>query len=215
MITLAGALAGCASATRGWTEQIAINTTPEGVNARIDGGDQHECVTPCTVTVRRNADVTVHLNKPGYRPETVALTKEVSVGGAAGFAGNIIAGGAVGMVVDAASGATLEVGSALASPQMMFAGSSELIVDNAALFGTNVGTTSYNGPNLQDFAGGDTIDLKSFSFGGAGSNYDPTTSLLQLTNGSSQIATLDFTSLGSGTFHLTSDGGAGTLITHA
>jgi hypothetical protein len=107
-LALAGALAGCASATRGWTEQIAISTTPEGANARIDGGDQHECVTPCTVTVRRNADVTVHLNKPGYRPETVALTKEISAGGAAGFAGNIIAGGAVGMVVDAASGATLE-----------------------------------------------------------------------------------------------------------
>jgi hypothetical protein len=38
----------------------------------------------------------------------VTLTKEISAGGAAGFAGNIIAGGAVGMVVDAASGAALE-----------------------------------------------------------------------------------------------------------
>src|SRR3954463_1825110 len=105
---LAVATAGCASATRGWTEQVAITTTPSGVNARIDGGDQTECVTPCAVTVRRNADVTVHLNKPGYRPEVVTLTKEISAGGAAGFAGNIIAGGAVGMVVDAASGAALE-----------------------------------------------------------------------------------------------------------
>jgi hypothetical protein len=108
-LALAGALAGCASATRGWSEQVAITTTPSGANALVQGnGEPIECVTPCAVTIRRNADVTVHLNKPGYRPEVVALTKEISAGGAAGFAGNIIAGGAVGMVVDAASGAALE-----------------------------------------------------------------------------------------------------------
>ena len=109
VLALAGALAGCASATRGWTEQVAISTTPSGATAMVTGnGDPIECVTPCAVTVRRNADVTVNLQKPGYQGEVVPLTKEIAATGAAGFAGNLLLGGAVGMVVDAASGAPLE-----------------------------------------------------------------------------------------------------------
>ena len=65
------------------------------------------------------------------------------------------------------SGAVLEVAAATGSAtQIDFQGStSELIVDNAALFGTNVGTASYAGPQLQQFAAGDEIDLKNFSSG--------------------------------------------------
>jgi hypothetical protein len=65
-MALAGALAGCASATRGWSEQVAITTTPSGVNATVDGnGEPIECVTPCAVTIRRNVDVTVNLTNRG------------------------------------------------------------------------------------------------------------------------------------------------------
>ena len=109
LLAVAGLLQGCASATRGWTEQIAISSTPSGAAATVTGNDEPiECVTPCAVTVRRNANITVTMQKPGYETEIVTLSKEIAATGAAGFAGNLLLGGAVGMVVDAASGAPLE-----------------------------------------------------------------------------------------------------------
>jgi hypothetical protein len=112
-------------------------------------------------------------------------------------------------------GQTLEVASALGiSSQMAFTSNSQLVVDDTASFGINVGTSGYAGPSLQDFASGDSIDLKNFSSAGATSSYDATTGLLQLVNGSSQHATLQFANatLGSGSFLLTPDGGTGTSL---
>jgi hypothetical protein len=51
--------------------------------------------------VKRSADITVNITKEGYEPAVVPLTKEVVGAGAAGFAGNILVGGGVGMAVDA------------------------------------------------------------------------------------------------------------------
>ena len=101
------------------------------------------------------------------------------------------------------------------SATITFQGTSQLLIDNAASFGSSVGTPSYTGPQLQHFVGGDKIDLKNISSANVNLNYNATTGLLQITNGASQVATLDFqnSSLGSGTFQAMSDGGLGTLIT--
>ena len=100
---------GCASVTRGTTENISIATTPAGATAEISGLDiPTACVTPCVVQAKRNADITVAISKEGYEPQVIPLTKEVTVTGAAGFAGNILLGGLVGMGVDAAMGAALD-----------------------------------------------------------------------------------------------------------
>jgi len=97
---------GCASVTRGTTENISIATTPEGATAEISGLDTPvACLTPCVVQAKRSADITVTLNKDGYESQTIPLTKEIPGTGAAGFAGNILAGGLIGMGVDAATGA--------------------------------------------------------------------------------------------------------------
>lgn len=106
VVALAAALGGCASVTRGTTENISISSTPSGVEATITGLDvPTACVTPCAIVAKRNADITVSFAKEGYEPEVVQLTKEVPATGAAGFAGNIVAGGLVGMGVDAVTGA--------------------------------------------------------------------------------------------------------------
>jgi len=112
------------------------------------------------------------------------------------------------------SGAMLEVAAATgAASRIDFQGStSELIIDNAALFGTNVGTASYAGPQLQQFAPGDTIDLKNFSSTGVTLNYNPLTGVLQVSNSANQVASLDFQTSG-GSFAATSDGGSGIFIT--
>ena len=100
---------GCASATRGTTESISIASTPPGATADVSGLDNPTaCVTPCVVQVKRNADITVSVNKPGYEPQVIPLTKEVAGSGAAGFAGNVLVGGLVGMGVDAATGAAMD-----------------------------------------------------------------------------------------------------------
>lgn len=100
---------GCASVTRGTTENISIATTPSGATADIAGLDiPTACVTPCVVQAKRNADITVTVSKEGYEPQIIPLTKEIPGSGAAGFAGNILAGGLIGMGVDAATGAALD-----------------------------------------------------------------------------------------------------------
>jgi len=103
---LCAALGGCASVTRGTTENLSISSTPSGAQADISGLDvPTACVTPCAVLVKRNADITITVNKEGYEPQIVPLTKEIPGTGVAGFAGNILAGGLIGMGVDAATGA--------------------------------------------------------------------------------------------------------------
>ena len=113
--------------------------------------------------------------------------------------------------------ATLEVAEALgAQSTISFSSGTELVVDDFALFGQNVGTGSYAGSLLKDF-GDSTIDLKGFGIGGLHDSFSTSTGLLQLTNSASQMATLDFqpSGLGAGTFHFKSDGSGGVLITHA
>ena len=112
-LLLAAAIAlpcvGCASVTRGTTENISISSTPAGATAEISGLDiPTACVTPCVVQAKRSADITVTVNKEGYEPQIIPLTKEVPGTGAAGFAGNLLLGGVVGMGVDAVTGAALD-----------------------------------------------------------------------------------------------------------
>ena len=115
------------------------------------------------------------------------------------------------------SGAALEVAADTdAATQVSFQGSSsELIIDNTASFGTNVGTASYAGPQLENFAPSDKIDLKNFSSAGVTFNYNPLTGVLQVWNSANQAASLDFqtSSLASSSFAAASDGATGIFIT--
>ena len=116
------------------------------------------------------------------------------------------------------AGKTLEVAAATGTKtRINFLGSSELIVDHAASFGINVGTSSYAGTQLQHFVSGDKIDIKNFSAVGVTLTYNSSAGLLQVSNSAKQVASLDFqtSSLGSGTFSATGDGGTGIFITRA
>ena len=103
------ALGGCASVTRGTTENISIASTPSGAQADEAGLDiPTVCVTPCVVQAKRSADIVVTVSTEGYEPQIVPLTKDVSGSGGAGFAGPLLLGGLVGMGVDAATGAAMD-----------------------------------------------------------------------------------------------------------
>jgi hypothetical protein len=131
-------LAGCASVTRGTSEQVVFDSEPSGAEMRsvVDypcggpcpvrddkvGSDSAyleenirtepipgpTCVTPCTLTVPRNQDLVVTFTKPGYHPKTARLGRELAPAGAAGLAGNVLVGGVVGVVTDGVTGATTD-----------------------------------------------------------------------------------------------------------
>lgn len=104
---IAAALGGCATVTRGTTDQITINSEPAGAEAKSSLG--HACAsTPCTWEVSRKSEFIVSFAKSGYEDTQVPVQTRIAGAGAAGFAGNVLIGGLVGMGVDAATGATLE-----------------------------------------------------------------------------------------------------------
>src|SRR5262249_29388962 len=106
IVALCAFAGGCASITRGTTENLGITSTPPGAEAIISGLENPtSCVTPCSVVVKRNADISVAVQKPGYEPQTIQLTREIAGAGVAGVAGNVLVGGVVGVGVDAVTGA--------------------------------------------------------------------------------------------------------------
>jgi hypothetical protein len=98
-------LSACASIVEGTSQEIVVNTTPEGANcslmregisiARIDP-------TPGAATIKKTKnDITVVCTKAGYEKATFFNKSDV----AGGTVGNIILGGGIGWAIDSAAGA--------------------------------------------------------------------------------------------------------------
>lgn len=96
---------GCATITRGSTEEFKVESTPAGANVRLDTGQTG--IAPATFTVSRKKDIVVTVSKEGYVTQSQTVTTKISGRGGAGLAGNILVGGIIGIGVDAISGATL------------------------------------------------------------------------------------------------------------
>jgi hypothetical protein len=105
-ICVVAALSACATVTRGTTNQIQIMSEPAG--AAVVTSLNHTCTTPCTLTVGRKDEFAVKFNLAGYKEQIVEIKTRVAGAGAAGFVGNVIVGGVIGMGADAVTGATLE-----------------------------------------------------------------------------------------------------------
>jgi PEGA domain len=99
-------LSACATVTRGTTSQVQIRSEPSGALATTSLA--HTCTTPCTLTVNRKDEFVVTFNLEGYQEQSVEVKTRIAGEGAAGFAGNVLVGGVVGMGVDAATGSSLE-----------------------------------------------------------------------------------------------------------
>jgi hypothetical protein len=96
---------GCASIIHQTTQQVPVKSNPEGAAITVSCGDVHndpKLVTPAVVTVHRKpTHCTISLEKDGYKPAEVALRRDMS----GWYLGNILFGGIIGLVVDAANGA--------------------------------------------------------------------------------------------------------------
>ena len=106
-VALAASVSACASVVRGTTEQVAFVSEPPG--ATMTTNTKYACPqTPCSIEVERTDEFDATFAKPGYHPVTIPVRTKMVGAGAAGLAGNVIAGGIVGIGVDAATGATLD-----------------------------------------------------------------------------------------------------------
>jgi hypothetical protein len=106
-IGVALCLGACATVTRGSTDQVTFSSEPSGAEVRTSVG--YTCsATPCTFQFDRKSEFIATFSMEGYEDQQIPVQTRVAGNGAAGFAGNILLGGIVGMGVDVATGATLE-----------------------------------------------------------------------------------------------------------
>lgn len=99
-------LGGCATLTRGTTNDIQITSEPS--SATVKTSIAHNCVTPCTLKIGRKEEFQVIFNKEGYKETIIPVKTQIANAGVAGVAGNVIVGGVVGIGVDAYTGSALE-----------------------------------------------------------------------------------------------------------
>ena len=95
----------CATVTTGTTQSVTITSEPTGATCRLERDGATVGVvnpTPGSITISRSTrDLTVRCERPGNQPGI----RTISASFQAMTLGNIILGGVVGIVVDAASGA--------------------------------------------------------------------------------------------------------------
>lgn len=133
LLALGLVMGGCATAVRGTTDAVAIDSVPPGAEARTTlwascgeracassrpdeegmefGRGVREgpgCVTPCTLNIARNERFRVTISKHGYETQHVEVYGMPAATGAAGVVGNAILGGVTGLVIDTATGAALD-----------------------------------------------------------------------------------------------------------
>lgn len=101
------ALAGCATVVRGPTEVLRIASTPSGARVQLSNGMSCNA-TPCSLTLARNADVTVTLTRFNCETSQVRVTSQITRRGATKMAGNAVlpVAGMAGVAIDGATGAT-------------------------------------------------------------------------------------------------------------
>ncbi len=98
-------LGGCASVIEGRSQEITINTTPAGANCTLNREGAPIAMiasTPGSVTIRKTKnDIEVVCELDGYQ-KTATLDES---GTAAAVFGNVLVGGAIGLVIDVSTGA--------------------------------------------------------------------------------------------------------------
>jgi membrane-bound inhibitor of C-type lysozyme len=107
-VSAALSLSACATVTRGTSEAFTVNTDPSGAAVRTTAGFACDA-TPCTWKMPRKAEFDVTITKPGYKTVQTHVVHQVSSGGGAAMAGNVILGGLIGAGVDVATGAMMEL----------------------------------------------------------------------------------------------------------
>jgi hypothetical protein len=100
IIACGPALGGCATVMHGVHQDVQFKSEPSSATIRLAQGGT--CVTPCEIEMRRGHDSMVTYTLEGFEPVSVYMQSKLN----GAIAGNIIAGGLIGGVVDGANGAS-------------------------------------------------------------------------------------------------------------
>ncbi|MCZ4353167.1 translation initiation factor 2 [Roseovarius aestuarii] len=98
-------LSACATAVRGTSEAVSFTSQPSGVQVTTSFGIS--CTTPCSMDIKRRQAFTAVFTH-GKAKRMVNVASKTGAEGIAAGAGNVLAGGIIGVAVDASTGATLE-----------------------------------------------------------------------------------------------------------
>ena len=105
LLSLAAMLPGCATLVEGSNQNLTVSTSPAGAQCAVDWASTRLGMinpTPGSLRIDKSKnDLTVTCEKEGFR--TAIVSQTASFGGTT--FGNILLGGGVGFIVDAASGA--------------------------------------------------------------------------------------------------------------
>lgn len=102
---LAVSLGGCATLSRGTTDDVSVISDPAGAQVTTPFGSR--CTTPCWLAVARDQVFSLSVEKEGYVGQKVDVATRLSGAGLAAATENVVTAG-LGATVDAATGATLE-----------------------------------------------------------------------------------------------------------
>lgn len=100
MLVASFGLTGCATVLNGVNQPVEFESDPVG--ATIELIDGRTCTTPCSFEMRRGNDTMVTFSMAGYQSSSMYIQSRTG----AGVAGNALAGGLIGGVVDASNGAS-------------------------------------------------------------------------------------------------------------
>lgn len=103
---LLATLAGCASVTRGSTNEVTFTSAPSGAKVTTSLGQT--CTTPCKMIFKRRDQFAATFTDVTGDVRTINVVTDVAKNGVGAAAGNIIAGGPIGVGIDIATGATLD-----------------------------------------------------------------------------------------------------------
>ena len=91
---------GCASIIHGRHQNVHISSVPARAEASIDG---HRVITPTTISLRRDQNYSVVVEKEGYSPARADIRRKFDWFWS--ILGNAVFGGLIGLAIDAGSGA--------------------------------------------------------------------------------------------------------------
>jgi len=97
----------CATVTRGVNQALTITSSPSGTNVTLSAGE--ECLTPCTLELRRGDDYTVLIELDGYQSIETSVISQRSDDNRGSTFGSYMYAGLQGIAFDMATGALNEL----------------------------------------------------------------------------------------------------------
>jgi len=99
-------VSGCASITRGSTNEVSFTSSPEGAEVVTSVGQS--CATPCTMIFERRLDFGATFTLDDEKREISVISDIAANGVGAVVGGNLLFGGPIGAGIDVATGAGLD-----------------------------------------------------------------------------------------------------------